>query len=193
MLSKFRDFIKPPIFEGDEDKTRVAALLNGILWTILYITLANSFAAASFLKSPTSVVPAFVGFLSAYAALIMMKRGHVRGGSTALLTMIYAIFTVSIIFDNGTLGPSYFGFTVTTVIAGLLLGGRGAIIMAGINILTGLGVALFQNSLPARIFPQTPVSVWTSLFIYIIINAALLQASTNGFNLLLARFRQSQD
>ena len=35
MFNSIRNWIKPPVYPGDEDKTRVAALLNSILWIFI--------------------------------------------------------------------------------------------------------------------------------------------------------------
>ena len=35
MSTFFRQWFSPPVFDGDEDKTRVAALLNVLLWLFI--------------------------------------------------------------------------------------------------------------------------------------------------------------
>ena len=75
---------------------------------------------------------------------------------------------------------------------GILLGGRGAFTMAGINSAIGLAILLTQDSLPASLIPQNPVTFFSSLLVYLFFIASLLRASANGFDQLLDNLRRTQ-
>lgn len=191
MLKRIRQTFAPPVFE-DEEKTRIASLLNSILWTIILIgslyTVSVPIILGQFFSAGLTGTIVIAGVI----AYMLMNRGFVRAASIILLIVFNVILILSIYISDGTLGASYFSLILTTVIAGVLLGGRGAYIVAGINTLIGLGFMVAQNSLPEPMIPQSPVSYFSSLVVYVFFIAALFQASTRGFDKLLENLRHTK-
>jgi GAF domain-containing protein len=192
MLEDLQKFFAPPAFEDDEN-TRVAALLNSILWTIIIIGVLYTLAAPFMLQQYTSAVLTASIVIVAVISRQLMTRGHIRAASITLLIIFHIVLTISIVVSDGTFGASYFSLVMTTVIAGTLIGGRAAYVMAFINTLTALGITLAQDSLPASLIPQTPITYWSSLVVYLFFIAALQQASTNGFDKLFENLRRIQN
>ncbi len=185
-------FIAPPIFQ-DEEKNRIAALLNSILWTVIVIGSLYTVVAPFLLGQMFSAaLTATVVFVSVIARILMM-RGSVRLAAMILLAAFDIILIASIAVSDGVTGASYFSLTLTVVFAGVLLGGRGAYTLAVINTLIGLGFMVFQDSLPTALIPQSPITYFSSLAVYVFFTAALLHASATGFGKLLANFRAAQD
>ncbi|MCB9112464.1 MAG: GAF domain-containing protein [Anaerolineales bacterium] len=191
MLRTLRQILAPPIFENEE-KNRVATLLNSIIWAVILIGSIYTVSAPFILGQYFSAVLTGVVVLAGIIALQLMKRGMVQWSSIILLIVFDFILILSIVISDGTLGASYFSLILTTVIAGTLLGGRGAYIMSAINTVIGLGILIFQNSLPVALIPQSPVTFFSSLIVYVFFTAALLQASAKGFDRLLGNLQRTQ-
>ncbi|MBI2332223.1 MAG: GAF domain-containing protein [Chloroflexi bacterium] len=191
MLKTIRQTFAPPVFE-DEEKTRVASLLNSILWAVIVIGSLYTILAPIFLGQFFSAILTGTIVVAGIIARLLMMRGLVRQASVIILIVFNLVITLSIYISNGTLGASYFSLVLTTVVAGVLLGGRGAYIMAGINTLIGLMFMTFQNSLPETMIPQNPVTYFSSLIVYVFFIAALFQASSRGFDKLLENLRNTQ-
>ena len=191
MLNTLRQKFAPPVFE-DEEKTRIASLLNSILWTVIIIGSIYTVIAPLILGQLFSAILTGSIVIVGIIAQMLMTRGYVRASSVILLIVFDLIITLSIIISDGTVGASYFSLILTTVIAGVLLGGRGAYTMAGINTLIGLGIMIFQDALPEPMIPQGPVSYFSSLIVYVFFIAALFQAYARGFDKLLENLRSTQ-
>ncbi|MBL8103023.1 MAG: GAF domain-containing protein [Anaerolineales bacterium] len=191
MLTNIRKIFAPPIFEDDE-RTRVAALLNNILWAVIIIGTAYAAIAPFILEQYISALlaggVAVFGFISRF----LMKRGFVQAANITLLTVLHVILTISVVITNGTYGAVYFGLLMTTVMAGVLAGGRGAYTMAVINGLTALVITIYQDSLPPALIPQSQITYWSSLIVYLLFVASLQQASYTGFEKVLGNLRKIQ-
>ena len=191
MLNTLRHIFAPPIFE-DEEKTRVASLLNSILWAVVVIGTIYTIIAPIILGQFFSAILTSTIVVISFIARIFMTRGYVRAASVILLIVFDVILALSIAISGGLVGASYFSLVLTTVIAGILLHGRGAYVVAVVNTLIGLGILLFQDSLPEPMIPQSPVTFFSSLIVYVFFIAALLQAYARGFDKLLESLRSTQ-
>ena len=191
MLKFIQNFLAPPVFD-DEEKTRIASLLNSILWAVISIGFLYTISAPFILGQSFSAILTGTIVIASIFARQLMIRGYVRAASTILLIVFNFILILSIVVSDGTLGASYFSLVLTTVIAGVLLGSRGTFVIASINTLIGLGVLLFQDALPVALIPQSPLTFFSSLVVYVFFIAALLGASARGFDRLLQNFRSTQ-
>jgi GAF domain-containing protein len=190
-LKTIRQIFTPPVFE-DEEKTRVAALLNNILWTVIIIGSLYTVLAPIILGQYFSALLTGTIVVAGIIARMLMMRGYVRVASVIILIVFNIILILSILISDGTLSASYFSLVLTIVVAGILLGGRSAYIMAAINTLIGLAFMIFQNNLPEPMIPQSLVTYFSSLVVYVFFIAALFQASARGFDKLLENLRNTQ-
>ena len=115
-----------PVFE-DENKTRVARLLNWILLTLFALNLVDVILLAVFAPE---TLPTFWlnGFLFAFLAVSfwMMRRGLVSSASLVLLVMLWLLLIYYLPLSGGITSPA-FGFLSIIIIGGaVLLGARGA-------------------------------------------------------------------
>lgn len=191
MINSIRQILAPPAFD-DEEKSRVALLLNRILWAVIIIGSIYTIAAPVILGQFFTAILTAAIVLSGIFARSIMLAGRVRLASTILLFVISLILIASIYLSAGVTGASYFSLVLTTVLAGVLLGGRGAYFFAGINTLIGVGFMLFQDSLSAPIIPQNPLTYFTSLVVYTFFIAALLQASAQSVTKLVDNLREAR-
>ncbi len=111
MLTWIRKILAPPVFAGDEGKTRSAALLNTLSWMLVALLLIISifgllqllglFAVLGSASSP------FI-FLAAASVLVvlcvivqrLMRRGHVRPASVILITVFWLLLAAIVILNR---------------------------------------------------------------------------------------------
>jgi GAF domain-containing protein len=184
MINSIRQLLAPPEFD-DREKNRIAILLNRILWAVIIIGSSYTIIAPFLLGQFFSAGLTLTVVLAGIASRFLMLRGNVRLASTILLVIFDISLIFSIYLSGGVSGASYFSLALTTVLAGVLLGGRSAYLITGINILIGFVFMLIQDSLPAPAIPQNAVTYFSSLIVYLIFFSALLQASSEGIRFLL--------
>lgn len=190
MNNFLREVFAPPFFE-DGEKTRIAALLNSILWAMIMICALYSIFALISLGQPFSALLTMALVIAGFFLRALLARGWIKLTSISLLTIINLILILSIAISGGITGASYFSLITTIVLAGLLLGGRGAFLMAAINTLVGFVFLFYQDSLPSPVIPQNPITYFSSLVVYLFFIAILLQASANGVSKLLERLNMT--
>jgi hypothetical protein len=142
---RIKAWLSPPVFE-DEEKTRVASLLNTILLTLLasaavYI-VATPFAhpspALSLLITGVGVAPILGGFL-------LMRRGRVQLAAGLLSLTLWSAVTLLALFSGGV-GPTGggSGYIAVILVSGLLLGGRAGIGLAALSAMVGTAILTAQ-------------------------------------------------
>ncbi len=122
----------PPVFEGDEEKTRNAALLNTLLWVIFWAIIVASPSQIVESATPETAIWTAVMIYGAFALPVlgliwMSRRGHVWRAGGLLAILVWAVTTIAIIIFGGirsTVTPAFF---VAVFIAGLLMGWRAAV------------------------------------------------------------------
>ncbi len=152
MINSFQQTFAPPIFE-DEEQTRLATLLNRILWAVILIGSIYTIVAPFLLGQMFSPSLTAGVVVAAFVSRWLMFRGNIRLASTILLIVFNIILVFSILLSGGVVGASYTSLVLTTVLAGVLLGGRGAYLFAGINSIIALGFMLLQDALPEPLIP----------------------------------------
>ncbi len=191
MWKKIKQFLAAPVFAADEEKTRVASLLTPLIWSLFVAdalgVLATIFVFAEKLGSGVAVALLFV---IAIAAKLLMQRGYVRAAGLLLIIgtglPIIAIFLLS--------GQrSFAGMTLLsiTVIAGLVLGQRAALIVAALSSFASLAALIAANlgyPLP-NIFPSPQSANWVMFTIGLAMAVAPLNLALRSLRDALARAR----
>jgi GAF domain-containing protein len=129
MLKAFVNFFKPPIFEDEEEKTRVAGLLSRILlftWAVPILIVLVSFLRNTI--TPTFLILVPVTILAIIATTVTVRRGYVRAASMAFIAVLVAAATYNDFLSGGELRPAIIVYAWVIIVGGLLLGGRGAIV-----------------------------------------------------------------
>jgi PAS domain S-box-containing protein len=188
-------WLAPPVFE-DEERTRVASLLNTISLTVLasaavYIIatpFVNPNPALSWLITGAMVAPILGG-------LFLMRRGRVQLASGLLSLTLWSGVTLLAVFAGGvspTGGGG--GYIAVILVGGLLLGGRAGIGLAALSALTGTVIltAQVQGLLPPPLIPSTSASIWMLTLAYIAIVALLLHLAKDSINRTLERARRNE-
>jgi len=192
MWDNIKRLLAPPVFAGDEEKTRVAALLNRILWIFTAADIAIALVAL-FVPNLLQSLP-IVGLLilGQVISLRLMHRGHVSAASLLLLTSIWALMIIVCVLYGGTQSAAYFATMLVVIAAGLLLGGRGGMAFAGLSVVAGLGIALAQsaNVLPSPLSSSPPMAQWGVLSAFVVVVAGLINLASRGLNEALLRARR---
>jgi len=194
MFTRIRHFLAAPVFE-DEDKTRVAGLLNVISLAVLPLSVVYGIASLFIYPDPVPVL-ASIGavILLGLGALSLMRSGRVQLASVSLSFALWGIVTFGVFFFGGVRGPSFSGYFVVILIAGLLLGGRAGIAFAGLSVVAGLGIlcAEINGVLPPSPIAITPASTWTLVTAMLILAAVLLYLATHSTNDAFKRARRNE-
>src|ERR1700690_4430491 len=106
MLKSFIDFFRAPVFEGDEEKTRVARLTSRTLlfaWILIPLVLVSS----AILKSPPQfLIPLAVGLaIVIFVLTIVLQRGYVQVSSMGIVAVLLLAVIYVNYFGGGELRP----------------------------------------------------------------------------------------
>lgn len=197
MLTWLKHLLKPPVFEDDE-KTRVAGLLNTILiglFVIISLVVVSTLAAGDVLER--DLLPVIISIainILIVGLMVLMRRGQVRLVSILLSLILWGGVTLSINSpDAGIREPGAGGYILAVAIAGLLLGGWGAAIFAAMSTValsliyyaeaTGrLIVHIDPVVLPGHLVTQLAMVALVAVVLYLArqsINQSLQQARYN--------------
>lgn len=189
-----RILILPPL-NLSEDDLRSARLLNSLLLSLM-VSLLCALIAVPFiytqkLKSSLFIIFFFTILVTAKS---FMHRGYVQTGKIIFLSGSWIISALFIVVSGGitTTNASY--FVSVTILSGLLMGRKAAIIVAFLSIATGLAIAVFSvmNMLPVSFFPVPlpPFSGWINLTIALIMATTALYLTLQSLEDALAIARQ---
>jgi GAF domain-containing protein len=184
MWSRIRQFVAPPIFEGDEDKTRIAAQLNLILWTFAVIVVVVGLAVPFLFLSQGLTIAAVLGGLVLLTSgmLFVMRRGQVRLAGGIFSLGMWLLYTLLIVGTGGMTSPVNLTWIVVVIMAGLLLSRRAALGFAGLSVVAGLGIAYLERNglLPSPLITFSAVGGWLLATAHVGITATLLYLATRS-------------
>jgi len=191
-LDRIKRLFAAPVFGDDEDKSRVAGILNIILLFILALIAVYAIFSLATLWL-TGLATAGGIALLVLGVLLLMRRGHVRLASALLSWALFLILTVGTFFSGGIQASSVGSFFGVILIAGLLLGEYAAIAFAALSIVAGLGMAYAEVNgiLPSR-DPLTPFGTWIEMTMTTVGLTALLYLAIRSLNTALRRARHNE-
>lgn len=167
MVEYFRQFLASPVFEQDEEKTNRARVLHALLVSIIITIFLTAAIEIPYLAANKTGDLIFrlllLGLLLATRRL--MVYGYVNPSSRGFIAGMWLLLSIFIACSGGLGSITSIYFLVLTVMAGLLLGPRTAIIVAVASALVGLGLVVAENAgypLP-RVFPLPPLMRWMNL------------------------------
>ncbi len=189
-----RRILAAPVFEGDDHKTRVAALLNLFLLACLAAALVAGVIAPVVYDEPT--IPLIITgslFLLTLLTLALMRLGRVRAAGALILSGLWISTTVLMFLSDGVNSIFAVGYVTLTVMAGLLLEGRAAIAVAELSLLAGLGLfyAERRGILPDPMLGTGLASAWLNLTANLAATVVLLYLAIRSLGEALDRARRS--
>lgn len=196
IFSTFKRWFTPPIFE-DEIKTQQAYLLHVILWTLICIPIP--FAIYTLIKTPENISRTFAqaafGELVNIILLIMLRYGRVRLASIIQVSMFWLFFTWTAMTGMGVQGEAYMmGYALVIAIAGILLGGTGALTFTVLSLIMGgfMVYAETQGWLSSK-NQSVPLTTWIVSLVLFVVGATLQFLNTRTVRNALARARESEE
>jgi signal transduction histidine kinase len=190
MLTKIRRWLAAPVFQGDEEKSRSAILLNIILWIIIAATLFyNIFAPIdpAMEQLRLAIVVPFLLTLLVFKHLI--NQGHVKTIGTLVVFAIWLLVTIAMALDPKENNPAFMAYVVVVVCAGLILNWRASLFWSFLSLFTS-GLILIlgqQNILPASNQAIPASSLWIAQTIYILTSTVLLSLAISKIDEAFAR------
>ncbi len=177
MWTKIRRWLAPPVFKGDEERSRSATLLNIILWIlILSASIYGSFAPIE----PALLFRRALIILPLLAVLLLLKQmvnwGYIRATGMLIVFVLWLTFTTAMFFGADYNNPAYMGFLLVVVCAGLILNWRAAIGWSLFSILTSAVILLLgQCGLIRQSENSTPsLGFWIAQTLYILVSTLLI-------------------
>ncbi|GAB4578679.1 MAG: hypothetical protein Fur0022_14150 [Anaerolineales bacterium] len=177
MRTFLQKWLRPPVFEGDKEKTQKARLINTILFAMfssafLYFVFAP-IAYTMWVRRLIIIVPFLLVLVGLWGA---MRRGWVRLAGEGIVLALWGVFTLAMGFGAGYNNPAYMGYVIVVVCAGLILGQRATIFWGGVSILTSLVVllAVERGVLPESSEAPTKEVYWLAQTMYIVSVSVLL-------------------
>jgi hypothetical protein len=130
MFKYIRQLLKPPVFEEDEEKTRIASMANMILLaTMLMITFA-SVVILVVLRVYLIMGVIYVSMTTPLiVAMVLLRRGHVREASWLATIALWVVLVGMGFLIGGVANSVMRRLFLVIIIAALLLGGRAACIL----------------------------------------------------------------
>ncbi len=174
-----------PVFKDDEEKTRAANLLNVVALACALLALAIGVAAPFVFARPdvALAISSLVLFL-ALVSIALMWRGYVQLASVLLLFGLWTSFTVLMFLSGGVSSVFTMGYVTATMLAGLLLGGQVAIVVAGFSLVVSLVmvVAKVFGVLPESVLAVGDGPAWANLAANLVAAVTILYLATRSIS-----------
>jgi signal transduction histidine kinase len=177
MLTNIKHWIKAPVIEGDEDRSRAAVLLNIILW--IFIAAASAYGLLAPIDPDLRIRRlVIIGpfFLTLLALKQFLNKGYVRQVGYVTVASLWLMFTAAMFFGADYNNPAFMGYLIVVVCAGLILNWRAAIGWSIISILTSAIILILgqRGILNVSHGETPPFAFWTAQACYIIVTTLLL-------------------
>ena len=162
-------FFKPPIFEGDEEKTRDAKLLHQIviaMWSVPFVALIISFLNPSMQRFVA--IAGVILAVTLTTIMLLNRAGKVQLGSTILVGTVFIAITYLNYTSAGQPRSILLLAVIPLIMSGLLFGTRGPIILTILIVAQNLimvwlnvkGIIVPQNTTPAPAASAFLNTVW---------------------------------
>ena len=194
MFQKIKDFFKAPVFK-DEDKSRIAAILNIMAWGMIVINLASAVTMLLLNDKPQPEVTVYsILILISGVSLFAVQKGYVRPASYLFsLTMLATAITASLLF-GGVSGPSAGSYIAIPLIVNLMLGIQAGWIFSVLSIgsIIVLVVVELNGWVDMQVGHSTTIEIAAGL-VSVVIFAILIQyLFTHRLNQTLERARKNE-
>jgi GAF domain-containing protein len=152
MWASIRKYISPPIYEGDEEKSRKARYLNTILLAsiilliiFLPIVVGSDYQSMQTWFGPSTAVIVFL--LAVMIGLFVWIRfGFITQASFILVVLTWLALTVQDYSAAGIRDTIYMGYIIVILLAGLLLDVRYSLGVAIASVVAGWAFAYMEVS-----------------------------------------------
>ncbi len=175
MFKQLRRLLAPPIF-ADEERTRIAQILNAFIWSAIGILSVFIVARAAAWNEngyvPLLVLLGIVIFLG--AGQIMLRRGYVNRASIFLVGALWAAMTYQAWEADGLHDAAVFAYKVVVIFSSLLLGWRAATILGGMSLAVVWYFAVMEERGARILHVDSPFNYARDLSIIFVLIGVLL-------------------
>lgn len=200
LLTKIKQMLAAPVFEGDEDKTRNARLLNVLLWALL-VAVAVPTPVLIFASSDLSAAAMTLGLVLAFALPLLglvwlLHRGSVRLASVLLSILLLVVVTAAVFIFGGIRSTTAPAYLLIVFVAGLLLGGRGVIVFGLASVVVVLSAFYAERYIVGGIArplaPEVDFDDLGMLFGILSVVTVVVNLSRNSIGSALDRARRNE-
>lgn len=195
-ISWFSRLVKAPNFEGDEEKTRVAKLLNITAWFYLVMLLVIGLIMPLTKSGNLWISAGVIGTLMipVIAALVLLRQGRVQLGGWIFILTLWFLYVGITLLSDGLKSPMIITFITIIIMVGLILGGRAAIIVASMSAVAMFIINSIQVSGPLSkmIVMNDSFSIMLVVLFNILQAAALLYLASDSITQALTRARTNE-
>ncbi len=188
-------WLAPPIFPGDDERTRAAALVHAVLVLTFTMTVIGSVAGG--LLGPSGglgFLPGLAIIVMELIAIFMVRAGHVRAGAWTLTVLLWLGITGVSVVLGGINGATITLFTVTILVAGMVTGWRGNLFATFASVITltvFFALERSGNPLPMRMGEST-LNVWITTMVNVVATSLLLNIALQQLNSAIRTSRQRE-
>ncbi|MFZ0543891.1 MAG: GAF domain-containing protein, partial [Candidatus Promineifilaceae bacterium] len=202
MLTRIKKVIAPPILENED------ALAASLLQTILVILAGASFVVPLVLNaialldpndnihynSGTLLMGIIVPALS-LGLLRMARQGRVRLTGAIMTGTLFLLTTLTIATFRGTRDTATGMYILVIAMAGLLLGGRAAVVFTALSLLVTYGIyyAEVNGILTIRLSETPQIVEWLIFAVVVFLIGVLLRFAFETLNQALRRAREANE
>ncbi|MDX1993712.1 MAG: ATP-binding protein [bacterium] len=143
--------LHPPEFP-DPEQTRLARLIHRLLWAVILIAPVSMVITITFVPNDDiNTVFAIAGIFAALGLMALLHRGYVRTTGLILCLLMWGSFILASL-PYGGLHDRFFTYLVLPIlIAGVVLGGKGAALLVVLSSLVGF-VQVVREGFPPALF-----------------------------------------
>ena len=195
MLAKIRALLAPPTFGDNKDKNRHARINYFMLLAVCFVLVLLLFfvrpltSAEAFFSLNNLVI--FLLLLGMVGLIWILRRGHVRVTSYALISFTWLALAYLAAINDGIRDTSYVLLIIPILIAGLLLGWRASVGLIGLTVLIGWGFVFAENAGYVAPDADTPAQLARDLTTLLILMAVLIYLIISNLQNALNETRQS--
>jgi len=194
-MKSLKGLFTPPVFE-DELKTQQAYLLNIILWMLICVPIP--FVIYSIFLAPENSIRTFIqagfGETVNIILLIMLRRGFVKAATIIQVSAFWFFFTATAVTGSGVQGEAYLlGYGLVIAIAGILIGGTGALTFTFISLAAGGLMVYAQAHGAIQSGLDSPLTTWVVSLVLFPVGAVLQHLAARTVKSSLARAHASEE
>ena len=182
MIIRFRKWLKPPEFPGDEETSTMAGILNRMGLILLIVLVATAVIFVPLFSNRKIESWLLIAFL---ILLFLIGRWYLNRGKIEFAALIMAIPAWVLFYGIAAIGgninsPLMPVIMTSTVVISFIMNRRFGLIFLATGILAALGLALlpYWSNRPPLIFEFSPAASWflfslSLIFIHIFISTVI--------------------
>jgi len=185
-------FLAAPVFEDDEDKTRVANMLNTVSLALLVASILGTILILTQGFSMRSLSIGLLLVLLELGVQFLMHRGRVRLASLVQSSVLWVVITYLTVTGGGVRAPTFGSYVLVVMMANLLLGGYAGIGAAALSGAVGLLTWYAETVGVISFTGATLASTWVTHTASFVLSAVMVQLAVRSVRSALERARSNE-